>query len=221
MPTRPKLHTYEGRDVVVYYDLGRCIHAAECTHGLPRVFDTASRPWVQPDEASADEVADVVMRCPTGALTYERKDGGPPETVPEPNAVVVERDGPLLLRGDLVLEDPYGEVLLETTRMALCRCGHTRATPFCDGSHAESGFTDPARIVAVTSEAINQTPTDGRVFVVAKPSGPMLLRGSFDVEGEVGKIAFREGRGAFCRCGHSKNKPLCDGSHKEAGFRAP
>jgi CDGSH-type Zn-finger protein len=26
---------------------------------------------------------------------------------------------------------------------------------------------------------------------------------------------------AMCRCGHSQKKPLCDGSHRTANFRAP
>jgi len=28
-------------------------------------------------------------------------------------------------------------------------------------------------------------------------------------------------RVTLCRCGDSANKPLCDGTHKEAGFREP
>ena len=26
---------------------------------------------------------------------------------------------------------------------------------------------------------------------------------------------------AFCRCGHSEKKPMCDGSHRRVNFRAP
>jgi CDGSH-type Zn-finger protein len=36
--------------------------------------------------------------------------------------------------------DANGAVLREDTRMALCRCGHSRNKPFCDGSHETSGF---------------------------------------------------------------------------------
>lgn len=52
------------------------------------------------------------------------------------------------------------------------------------------------------------------------------LNGSLKVEGDVelvdhdgNKIATREGAPYFlCRCGHSQNKPFCDGSHKRVGF---
>ena len=74
-----KVKTYWSDDIVVAYDAGRCIHAAECVRGLPGVFDTGKQPWIQPANAAADAVAEVVMRCPTGALHFERKDGGAAE----------------------------------------------------------------------------------------------------------------------------------------------
>jgi hypothetical protein len=49
--------------------------------------------------------------------------------------------------------------------------------------------------------------------------------GPYEVEGDVGlsAVAWCEGaskdRFALCRCGQSKNKPFCDGSHHAAGFR--
>ena len=48
--------------------------------------------------------------------------------------------GPLVAHGPLevVLED--GTVVRRGTHAALCRCGASRAKPFCDGSHAGIGF---------------------------------------------------------------------------------
>ena len=39
---------YVGKDMDVTYDTERCIHAAECTRGLPAVFDNSRRPSIQP-----------------------------------------------------------------------------------------------------------------------------------------------------------------------------
>ena len=77
-----KTRRYEGNDIVVEYDARRCIHVAECVHGLPAVFEKDRRPWVDADGAAADRVAEVVIRCPTGALHFVRKDGGTDEPVP-------------------------------------------------------------------------------------------------------------------------------------------
>ena len=59
---------YLGKDIEITYDTERCIHAAECTRGLPVVFDNSRRPWIQPDSASANTIAAVIARCPSGAL---------------------------------------------------------------------------------------------------------------------------------------------------------
>jgi CDGSH-type Zn-finger protein len=55
------------------------------------------------------------------------------------------RDGPLLVRGPVRLQDMHGgtiEVGRET--IALCRCGKSRIKPFCDGTHKLSGFRAPS-----------------------------------------------------------------------------
>ena len=65
--------TYAGKDVDVSFDPEVCEHAAECVRGLPSVFDTKARPWIQPDGAPADDVIEVVGRCPSGALRIERQ----------------------------------------------------------------------------------------------------------------------------------------------------
>ncbi len=80
-PPRPAARSYDGEGIVVGFDAHRCLHAAECVRGLPAVFDAGRRPWVQPDNAPADEVADVIRRCPSGALQYHRT-GGMPDEVP-------------------------------------------------------------------------------------------------------------------------------------------
>ncbi|WP_017581296.1 (4Fe-4S)-binding protein [Nocardiopsis valliformis] len=64
--------TYEGQSIAVTFEAGRCQHAAECVRGLPEVFDIERRPWIQPDNAAADRTAEVVRRCPSGALEYRR-----------------------------------------------------------------------------------------------------------------------------------------------------
>jgi CDGSH-type Zn-finger protein len=59
-------------------------------------------------------------------------DGRPSESAD----VIICPDGPLLLRGDHVVEAPDGS-RHRTTRpvSAICRCGKTGRSPWCDGTH--------------------------------------------------------------------------------------
>ena len=132
-----KRHVFESQAITVSWSKRRCIHVAECVRGLPAVFEPGSVPWIEPAKAAADLVAEVVRRCPTGALHYERHDGGAVEPVPTVNVVVPDPDGPFYLSGDIEVVAEDGAPVVRDTRIALCRCGATKNRPFCDGSHTE------------------------------------------------------------------------------------
>jgi uncharacterized Fe-S cluster protein YjdI/CDGSH-type Zn-finger protein len=140
--------TYRGADIEVSFDLAECIHIGECLRGRPEVFALDRRPWISPDAASADDVAAVVERCPSGALQYRRLDGGPEESAPEPAVVTPMRNGPLLVRGRIEVrrEDGSVEVL---PRATLCRCGSSANKPFCDNSHLRIAFRAPGEVFRI------------------------------------------------------------------------
>jgi CDGSH-type Zn-finger protein len=52
-------------------------------------------------------------------------------------------------------------------------------------------------------------------------NGPYLVRGEFELTDQDGQvIETRRGTIALCRCGASRMKPFCDGTHKSIGFQA-
>jgi CDGSH-type Zn-finger protein len=52
-------------------------------------------------------------------------------------------------------------------------------------------------------------------------NGPYLVRGPFTmVDQEGNEIEITRRVVALCRCGRSRNRPFCDGTHKAIGFRA-
>ena len=130
---------YRGKEIVVTFDKDTCIHAGECVRGLPGVFDVDQRPWVQPDNATADQVRAVVAKCPTEALQIQ-EDGDAVEAPTAGVTVTVLEGGPLMVDGPCVVRSPSGDVLKEGEKTALCRCGHSANKPFCDGAHKAAGL---------------------------------------------------------------------------------
>jgi CDGSH-type Zn-finger protein len=64
--------------------------------------------------------------------------------------------------------------------------------------------------------------SEERVSITPYPDGPYLVRGPIRLFDEHGReIELRRRTIALCRCGHSRMRPFCDGTHKSIGFRAP
>ncbi|MEQ4717625.1 ferritin-like domain-containing protein [Nonomuraea sp. B19D2] len=219
--------------------------------------------------------------------------------------IVVLRNGPYIVYGGVPLRRKRkivsseknaltwktGDALETEDTYALCRCGHSGAKPFCDGTHALIGFdgtespvmrpykelqhvhdgvgisaqrvgelcihaafcigrTRPiAEMLADTGDSDVRSNVMGRIDHC--PSGSYsyaLQRGGdtiepdlpqaisvLEEEGELASALWVTGgvpvlradggqletrnRMTLCRCGHSGNKPLCDGTHREIGFR--
>ncbi len=170
---------------------------------------------------------------------------------------------------------------------ALCRCGHSKTKPFCDGTHVKIHFngTETAgdesylrhpRIIqgpdleladyeglcaharfcmraggiwnltkqsdipdardTAIEEACNcpsgrlvikdrktgetvEPVLEKSIVIIEYPArgeqGPLWVRGAIPVESADGKLYTVRNRVALCRCGKSRNKPFCDGSHVE------
>jgi CDGSH-type Zn-finger protein len=218
--------------------------------------------------------------------------------------VTVSKDGPYLVSGAIPLakqtivadreggsqswkeSDPFPA----QDSYALCRCGHSKNKPFCDGTHQKVGFvgtetasresyreqaqrmegpalaltdaealcafarfcdpngqvwnqverTDDARVREEFIRQVNNCPS-GRLVawdqktgtpvehalpvsigVIEDPpervSGPLWLRGGIPVTAADGFAYEVRNRVTLCRCGASKNKPFCDGSHAAIKF---
>lgn len=202
---------FEARTITVTWDGARCIHCAECACGLPEAFQPGLKPWVRPEAADTESVAEVVRRCQTGALHYARRDGGPQEAPPKSNAVVPSPHGPYLMRGAIEVAVADREPLRDS-RVALCRCGESHNKPFCDGSHWETDFDDGGLLGKGGAPAVD-VDAGGWLHVTPTPSGPLLVEGRFRLASARGETCRALERGVLCRCGGSKNKPFCDGAH--------
>ena len=196
------------------------------------------------------------------------------------------KNGELKVEGLVNFKNSRGETIKTKKSMILCRCGASKAKPFCDSSHNAIGFTDEksedrqtdqldeykgksitildnrgicshaahctddlpkvwrmgiepwidpdGEIKEKIIEQVKKCPSgalsyviDGKVYnnfsdkpdVIVSRDGPYRVHGAVKLEGvEMGEGASRE-HYALCRCGQSKNKPFCDGSHWYVGFK--
>lgn len=209
------LTRYPGKDTEVTWHGGLCIHIGECGRAKGELFVGGRRPWCQPDTSSDDEIKEVILRCPTGALSVELVDGTNPETASAENTVHVAYNGPLFVRGELQIDGAPEDIPGLKYRAALCRCGLSKNKPFCDNSHEEGGFKDYG---AVGESGDADDNSGGPLVVKAAKDGPLLIKGNLTMSGGSGRTSWRGTQVALCRCGASANKPFCDGTHKKVDF---
>jgi CDGSH-type Zn-finger protein/uncharacterized Fe-S cluster protein YjdI len=160
-----------------------------------------------------------------------------PASVPVPTsaaapAPAAAADAPAATRDGI--ETVEGRAL--TLTFEARRCIHSR---FCvtgaptvflanvQGPWIHPDAIDVERLAAIAQEcpsgAIRYRRKDGRPDETAPPVNLAAIReaGPYSFRGQLRLAGADEGfRATLCRCGASRHKPYCDGSHHEAGFAA-
>ncbi len=196
------------------------------------------------------------------------------------------RDGPYLVRGVTRLHNSKGKEISIKKVVALCRCGGSSNKPFCDGTHAQIGFsgekltdghldqrdnyhgkgitihdnrgicshagfcTDslpsvfklhsepwinpdgaevgeivntvrrcPSGALSHSIDNVEFREQDREPMIKVSKDGPYYITGRIELRDEPMGEGASEEHYALCRCGGSKNKPFCDGTHWYIKFR--
>ena len=135
--------SYAGKRITVLDNRALCAHAGFCTDELESVFRQHDEPWIAADGAEAEEIIATIRKCPSGALSYaiDGVEAGAPE---RPPMVTVTDNGPYAVTGGIELMGVKFGQGASTEHYTLCRCGASKNKPFCDGSHWDVEFRDPA-----------------------------------------------------------------------------
>lgn len=58
--------------------------------------------------------------------------------------------------------------------------------------------------------------------ITVRNNGSVRIEGDFEICDSEGGVFDLSGRTSIslCRCGHSENKPFCDGTHRKVGFQS-
>lgn len=168
-----------------------------------------------PEPAAADNLT-------TSAKALDRwfrerqKHHGQPRLLEIPNEALVTSAGPLNLTGNITLVHEDGSITY-ANHLNLCRCGASKGKPICDGHHLDVEFLHSGRIQEISDAPHSERPC--KITISAIKNGPLTFRGRLRLHNNLGQECVKQ-RGALCRCGHSANKPFCDGSHEKVGFRS-
>ena len=216
-----RLDSYRGNGVTIRDNRGTCSHAGYCTAGLPAVWRSGEEPWIDATGAGAEEIVATIRRCPSGALSYER-DGGVVTDFGGQTGVQVSRNGPYRVKGSVRLEGVEFGVGASREHFTLCRCGHSRNKPFCDGSHWYAGFRDGEGITIARANRAAGDQTEQWVQVGGSDAFAPGRVHAVQV-GEATVAVVRTGDGLHAlegRCPH-QGGPLADGIVHDGALRCP
>ncbi len=129
-------------EVTVVWKPRLCIHSGICVRGLAMVFQPHEKPWIKMDGASTESIIEQVKACPSGALSFFMNHENVSDAQMDAKTIEVQvlKNGPYLVRGEIIIQHSDGSSEVKESSTALCRCGASLKKPYCDGAHRNINF---------------------------------------------------------------------------------
>ena len=128
--------TYEGTGITVHRDNHLCMDAGFCGDRFKNIIKMMGD---TDDSIVRGRVMAMVERCPSGTYTYtiEPDEADVEPSLPAEIAITIEGDlqGPIWVTGGIKVQRSDGQPFQTRNRVTLCRCGHSKKKPLCDGMH--------------------------------------------------------------------------------------
>jgi CDGSH-type Zn-finger protein len=134
-----RAYPYRGGELTMRDDRTLCTRAGYCGDRFRNVWAMIAD---ADDPAVAERIRHMSKLCPSGRLVTQPDGAEERDELPYEPMIGVITDGPLWVRGGVRVVAADGTSYEVRNRTTLCRCGHSRNKPFCDGSHEDAGFKE-------------------------------------------------------------------------------
>lgn len=136
-----------GTGIVVKRDYSICAESGFCGHRLANIKKLTKE---TDDSIVRAQIMAMIERCPSGSYTYSMDEDSADVEPDLPIQVAVTTEitsegpiaGPLWITGEIPVERSDGESFETRNRVTLCRCGHSKNKPLCDGTHRAMHITE-------------------------------------------------------------------------------
>lgn len=65
---------YSNGEITIKWQPKLCQHAGICVKTLPQVYKPKSKPWIQIENATTDDLKSQISNCPSGALSFHNNE---------------------------------------------------------------------------------------------------------------------------------------------------
>ena len=127
-----EIRVWEGKTIQTFFNSNLCMHAKYC-----KPLKDLRKKELDGDASAAEEIAKVTATCPSGALTYQMKEGKNEVPFESTGTIDVVEGGEVRIQASFEGEGVALQEKQPENRLTLCRCGLSKNKPFCDSSHTK------------------------------------------------------------------------------------